>query len=74
MGSETESRIRARAYLLWEESGRPDGMEHEHWVQAEREIAGDTDSTKAPQSRTPPAPPAEEAPKKRAAKPKSGRS
>ena len=39
MGSDTDSRVRERAYQLWEESGRPDGREHEHWAQAEREIA-----------------------------------
>lgn len=36
-----EQRIRERAYQLWEQAGRPDGKEVEHWLQAEREIAGD---------------------------------
>ena len=30
--------IRLRAYEIWESSGRPDGLEKEHWEQAEREL------------------------------------
>lgn len=30
--------IRQRAYQLWEQQGRPDGQELEHWRQAEREL------------------------------------
>lgn len=26
--------IAARAYRLWEQDGRPDGRDHEHWQQA----------------------------------------
>ena len=33
-----ESRIRQRAYRLWEEDGSPTGMEAEHWARAEREL------------------------------------
>ncbi len=29
--------ISARAYALWEENGRIDGSDHEHWLQAVRE-------------------------------------
>jgi hypothetical protein len=29
--------ISKRAYALWEEAGRPDGQDTEHWVQAVRE-------------------------------------
>ena len=32
-------RIQRRAYELWENEGRPNGREHDHWLQAEREIA-----------------------------------
>ncbi|WP_142847050.1 DUF2934 domain-containing protein [Telmatospirillum sp. J64-1] len=35
-----EEQIRRRAYELWEDQGRPAGREHEHWLQAEREILG----------------------------------
>jgi len=33
-----ESRIRQRAYRLWEQDGWPTGMEAEHWTRAEREL------------------------------------
>ena len=33
-----QERIRRRAYMLWELSGCEHGRDHEHWVQAEREI------------------------------------
>jgi hypothetical protein len=32
--------IRERAYWLWEEEGRPEGRELDHWYRASREIAG----------------------------------
>lgn len=31
-------KIAARAYAIWEESGRPEGCEQEHWYQAESEL------------------------------------
>jgi hypothetical protein len=34
--------IRERAYWLWEEEGRPEGRELDHWYRASREIAGRT--------------------------------
>jgi hypothetical protein len=34
-----EAAVRVRAYLLWEEAGRPDDRDLELWLQAEREIA-----------------------------------
>jgi hypothetical protein len=33
-------RVSERAYQIWEEHGRPHGMEHQNWIQAEREIEG----------------------------------
>ena len=33
-----EERIRQRAYELWEQEGKPEGREGEHWKQACREI------------------------------------
>lgn len=32
-------RIRARAYQIWEQEGRPHGRDLEHWQQAERQLA-----------------------------------
>jgi hypothetical protein len=40
-----EARIRERAHRLWEEEGRPEGRELEHWREAERQLraeAGDS--------------------------------
>ena len=31
--------VRRRAYELWECEGRPAGRDHDHWLQAEREVA-----------------------------------
>ena len=36
--SELETRIRERAYAIWEAAGRPDGQERQHWEQAAREV------------------------------------
>lgn len=34
MGNERDEGIAARAYDVWEQAGRPDGHDHEHWSQA----------------------------------------
>ncbi|HEX3604869.1 MAG TPA: DUF2934 domain-containing protein [Candidatus Dormibacteraeota bacterium] len=36
-----EERIRARAYAIWEEEGRPPGRDVEHWIRAVLELARD---------------------------------
>jgi hypothetical protein len=33
-----EAAIRQRAYLIWEEEGRPHGREWDHWLKASEEI------------------------------------
>ncbi|HTL67416.1 MAG TPA: DUF2934 domain-containing protein [Lacunisphaera sp.] len=33
--------ISARAYQIWEQSGRPDGHDTDHWLEAERQLRGD---------------------------------
>lgn len=48
-----EERIRARAYALWVEEGRPHGRDREHWERAERELQAEHATPAAP----PPAPP-----------------
>lgn len=35
--SARDERVRDRAYRIWEQEGRPEGREREHWQQAERE-------------------------------------
>ena len=37
----TEDEIRHRAFALWEARGRPEGYEAEFWLQAERELKGE---------------------------------
>ena len=34
----THEEIAARAHTIWEERGRPDGCELDHWLRAEREL------------------------------------
>ena len=36
--SSKAQRTRERAYQIWEEEGRPEGREIEHWLQAEGEL------------------------------------
>jgi hypothetical protein len=33
--------IRKRAYLIWEELGRPEGLQADHWLDAELQVAED---------------------------------
>jgi hypothetical protein len=42
---ETSCRIRERAYRIWIERGCPEGRDLEHWLLAERDLAGDGQST-----------------------------
>jgi hypothetical protein len=39
--------IAARAYQIWLEEGCPAGKEHEHWLRAEQELAGQSDAPQA---------------------------
>ena len=41
-------RIKQRAYLLWEQEGRPEGRADEHRVRAEAEVAGVNSGEEAP--------------------------
>jgi hypothetical protein len=36
--SDQQQRVRARAYELWEQEGRPEGRDQIHWSQAEQEL------------------------------------
>lgn len=33
-----EAKTRERAYALWEQAGRPEGTEQEHWLQAREQL------------------------------------
>ncbi|MBM3604162.1 MAG: DUF2934 domain-containing protein, partial [Alphaproteobacteria bacterium] len=39
MDEKRTQKIRDRAHAIWEDAGRPEGRDAEHWAQAEREIA-----------------------------------
>ena len=41
----TEDEIRQHAKMLWEQRGRPEGYDLEFWLQAERELKLDGNST-----------------------------
>lgn len=32
-------RIRGLAYRIWEQEGRPEGRDHAHWTEAERQLS-----------------------------------
>lgn len=40
MSKPAPSDIEKRAYQIWEREGRPHGRDHDHWLNAEREILG----------------------------------
>jgi hypothetical protein len=46
--SELTDRIRQRAYMLWEQEGRPEGSAEDHWFRAEAEVAGVHSGDEAP--------------------------
>ena len=39
--------IRQRAYEIWEQRGRPEGQDKEHWTQAEQELVDAAPTIKA---------------------------
>jgi hypothetical protein len=39
MASQRKQAIRERAYAIWEQEGRPDGKDLDHWLGAEAETA-----------------------------------
>ena len=59
-GGGRDDNIRAKAYELWEQAGRPEGQEAEHWAEAERLVDAEgasTDEAKAPDRAEPEQPP-----------------
>ncbi len=44
MKTERESRLEILAYKIWEEQGRPDGREADHWAEAERRLRLESES------------------------------
>jgi hypothetical protein len=41
-----DERVRERAYAIWQAAGCPEGKSHEHWAQAEAEIATEDQEAK----------------------------
>ena len=52
LNSDTEERIRRRAYVLYEQRGRVDGFALDDWLQAEGEILGAHKQRKAKAARS----------------------
>ena len=49
--ADLHERIKWRAYLFWEQEGRPEGRAEDHWFRAEAEVAGLNSSEEAPPGR-----------------------
>ncbi len=45
--TDQETKVRERAYQLWEQEGRPDGRAQEHWKMAHNALADDVTSAVA---------------------------
>ncbi|WP_158914517.1 DUF2934 domain-containing protein [Caulobacter sp. S45] len=45
MADVEHERIRNRAYEIWEQEGRPEGRDVDHWDKATRDLAGATSDT-----------------------------
>ena len=45
--SDIEEQIKRRAFQLWEEAGCPEGDGTEFWLQAERELKGESNDDSA---------------------------
>lgn len=48
----SEEKIRLRAYEIWLSEGKPHGRDHEHWLQAERQLTSSQPSNPFVQSET----------------------
>ena len=62
--SDSEQEVRERAYVLWEEAGRPEGRSEEFWFLAQQELYGGAVTSDGPEGAM--LPPAEEPPVVRA--------
>ena len=43
-----EELVRERAYLMWEDEGRPDGCAERHWMAAEQAVANENTAWQSP--------------------------
>ncbi len=65
MENDRHSKIRQRAYEIWDREGRQNGRADEHWLQAEREVAAQAAAQAAPAAETAAAPANKKAPVKK---------
>ena len=52
MSDDRRQRISEKAYRLWEKEGQPAGRDLDHWVEAEREVDGSTQTNEGEGNRT----------------------
>jgi Protein of unknown function (DUF2934) len=52
--TDVTERIRQRAHGIWEEEGRPQGLDLTHWLRAEREVRESLNASSSTEVRTNP--------------------
>jgi hypothetical protein len=52
---DVDREVARRAYEIWEEDGRPEGRDHDHWVRAEQDVLATPADTPKPAPRRKPA-------------------
>ncbi len=48
MTGSIDEQIRSHAYRLWEKAGRPEGRDDEFWLEAERELRAEGETSDDP--------------------------
>jgi len=51
--SPNQEEIARRSYALWQDAGAPEGVDRDHWLQAERELSASLRGSPAPVSAVP---------------------
>jgi hypothetical protein len=52
MNPDHQDLVRERAYLVWEEEGRPEGCAERHWITAEQQVADEGQAWQSPANGT----------------------
>lgn len=55
--NEQDDKVRARAYMIWEQEGRPEGKHEHHWYRAAKEAEEISDQHNQNAEVNPPTPP-----------------
>ncbi|MBF0325700.1 MAG: DUF2934 domain-containing protein [Alphaproteobacteria bacterium] len=53
MSTDDQNKIRQLAHQIWEDEGRPEGREDEHWLRAEEMVAAARATKASPKAKTP---------------------